>query len=170
MGLNREKGRDGARGSGKGLKQQGICVEGEKCPFGTRCKFGLRGICVGVHSEREIRHFIGKREGIERERSEPCAFCLAGRCKWAKRPGGCWRGLGDSEYEESSESDGSSGEEEKSVSSEGVDEQGQSERRPSRCLSKLGDGRISMAASNQGRSKVGMKFVLSRVVAGGRRH
>ena len=110
MGLNREKGRDGARGSGRELKQRGICVEGKKCPFGTRCKFGLRGICVGVHSEREIQHFIGKREGVERERNEPCAFCLAGKCKWAKRPGGCWRGLGDSEYEESSDSDGSSGE------------------------------------------------------------
>ena len=44
--------RDGERGrDGKfGLKEKRcIVVAGEKCPFGVCCKFGLLGVCIGVH-------------------------------------------------------------------------------------------------------------------------
>ena len=86
---------------------------GVACPWGACCKFGLRGpgVCTGVHSADDERHFEGKREGMKREKDAACAYCVSGTCRFGSR---CRRGMGgDSDYEsESSGADADAADEE----------------------------------------------------------
>ena len=107
-------------------------------------------MCVGIHTAEELEHFEGKRAGIEREKSAACAYCVAGCCKWEKR-GGCWRGLGDSDY---SSSDGEGGiEVVRSVKGGGRGGRGQEGRKK---MSGLGEGRM---VAGRVKRRVGMKYV-----------
>ena len=75
---------------------------GVACPWGPCCKFGLLGpgVCTGVHSADDERHFEGKREGRKREVEAACAYCVMGTCRFGSS---CRRGIGgDSDYESQS--------------------------------------------------------------------
>ena len=70
----RRNGERGCDGTSRANEKRCIVVAGERCPFGVCCKFGLIGVCKGVHSQEEKVHFEGKRAGMEREKRAPCAF------------------------------------------------------------------------------------------------
>ena len=107
---NGARGVKGWSGATRRIKRVGIIVEeGKACPFGVCCKFGMLGKCVGVHSASDEQHFEGKRAGKDREKRAPCAYCVAGQCKWARRCGGCWRGMGGGDSDYSEDSDGGGG-------------------------------------------------------------
>ena len=101
-----DEGVRGGRGGeeGRGRKGNAMLVRvGDKCPWGSLCRFGTVGKCRGVHTLLEREHFKRKRQVQREEANTSCPFCVRGCCRFGES---CWRGV-----KEDSDYSGSDGEE-----------------------------------------------------------
>ena len=80
-------------------------VEGEVCPHGRYCTFGLRGACRGVHTAEEVEKFDKVREFYEWRSKGGCPHAKRHCCRFGSACRRCVKQ--DSDYEESGGEDGS---------------------------------------------------------------